>query len=82
MATNPFWLNKLKEEGVTLIVEIPLTIKQFRALVADGFGRPPSDDELVELYQIVGRRILPPDPGSFSGIGFDVNRLVKSRLPD
>lgn len=77
---NPFWLNKIKAEGVTLTVEISLTFEQFRALLERGMATTLNDTAVLRFWEMANRRILPPDPGSFSGIGSDVNDIVHEAL--
>ena len=71
---------QIKTDGVRLMVEVDLSFEQFRALLAWGRGSPVTDWEVVEAWLIVRRRILPPDAGSFCGIGCDVNRAVVEYL--
>jgi hypothetical protein len=74
---NEFWLNKIKEEGVRLVVEIDLTYKEFRKMMERTMEHDLSDDDVYELWEIANRRILPPDEGSFCGIGSDVGDCVR-----
>lgn len=78
-AFSDFWLAKIKREGVRLTVEIDLSFDQFRKLL-DSPGAPSDDVSALDSWRIVNRRILPPDAGSFSGIGFEVGELVRESL--
>jgi hypothetical protein len=76
------WLDKIERDGVRLTVEVDLSFDQFRELLADGLGGPvrPSNDQVVEMWHVVNRRILPTDAGSFSGIGHDVNQIIQAHF--
>lgn len=63
-----------------LIVDLRLSLEQFRKLLAIGFGYEPPDVDVVQFFEMANARILPPDAGSFSGIGSDVNELLKQAL--
>lgn len=82
MQPSEAWLNHIKEEGVRLTVEVDLTYEEFKKLNELGFGVPLSDSEVVDLWSIVNRRILPSCSSSFSGIGGDINAIVKKRIKD
>ena len=73
-------LPRMRLDGVKLLVELELDLDQFTKLLEHGFGWKPNDDELVEFRDIFDRRILPNESGSYSGIGFDVNEIVKAAI--
>ena len=77
MKANEFWLNKIKRDGIRLVVEIDLSFDEFRKMMERSLGYELSDDEVYSLWEIANRRILPPDSGSFSGIGSDVGECVR-----
>jgi hypothetical protein len=74
---NKFWLNRIKSEGVRLMVEIDLTFDEFRKMMERPLGYDLSDDDVYALWEVANRRLLPPDESSFSGIGFDVGECVR-----
>lgn len=74
---NKFWLNRIKAEGVRLMVEIDLTFAEFRKMMERSLGYDLSDDDVYALWEVANRRLLPPDSGSFSGIGSDVGDCVR-----
>lgn len=78
--SNTFWLNKIKAEGVSLTVEIDLTFEQFRRLLEIGLGAVVEDAAVLDFWKMANRRILPPDHGSYSGIGGDINDIVHGVL--
>jgi hypothetical protein len=77
---NEYWLKRIKRDGVRLTVEIDISYEQFRALLMHGIGGTFDDDETYHYWEIANRRLLPPDCGSFSGIGFDVGEIVREKL--
>ncbi len=74
------WLARLEDEGVKLMVEVDLSLEQFRKLIVDGRGYDIPDEELYEYFGIVHRRLLPSDSGSFAGVGHDINVIVQEAL--
>ena len=80
--TNPYWMNRIKREGVHLMVEMTLTFEQFRTLLDHFIGAPHDDEEVLHFWSIANRRLLPEDCGSFSGIGHDIGSIVKERLDE
>ena len=77
MGSNEFWLSKIKRDGIRLVVEIDLSFDEFRKMMERSLGYELSDDDVYSLWEIANRRILPPDSGSFSGIGSDVGECVR-----
>lgn len=74
---NPFWLNRIKSDGIRLLVEIDLSFDEFRKMMERSIGYELSDDDVYALWEVANRRLLPPDEGSFSGIGHDVGECVR-----
>lgn len=73
-------LSQLKRDGVKLVVEIDLSFEQFRKLLEIGLGCQHTEEQVAGFAAICHRRILPTDSGSYSGIGFDINCLLKALI--
>ena len=82
MTANQFWLNHIKTNGVRLTVEIGLSFEEFRKLMERSLGYALNDDDVYSFWELTDRRILPPDQGSYSGIGFDIGECVRRDLQE
>ncbi len=75
-----FALRQLSEHGIDITVQMHLTLGEFVKLLWIGSGVIPTEPEVAERAEIVRHRILPPDAGSYCGIGSDIGYLFRKGM--
>lgn len=65
---------------VQLTAKIEVSKESFRRFLSDSFGYRVDDEEIAELQSMLKDKILPNDAGSWGGVGFDINSMVKESL--